>query len=222
MATPFLFSISIPTSYLTATPQFFTTIDQGLDYEPARTIGSHIWYKPYVSVTPDTCFVLDDGTGRVVGYCIGAADTTTFAQRWREEFTPLVDPALVPRPEVRSDDPLMEKDYIKGFREAVYNAHCSMLQPWPESSQAYPAHLHIDILPEFQRQGHGKALITAFSEAVKSRGAKGVHLDMVQHNTNGRAFYQRVGFQLCSQILDGGESGQTGVNGIVVTLVKSL
>ena len=173
-------------------------------------------------MAPDTCFVLDDGTGRAVGYCVGVADTTAFAQRWREEFAPLVDPAVIPRPKVRTDDPLMEKDDIKGFREAVYKAHCSTLQPWPQSLEEYPAHLHIDLLPEFQRKGYGKALISAFSEAVKSRGAKGVHLNMVEHNSNGRAFYERVGFRLSPQVLDGGESGQTGVNGIVVTLVKSL
>jgi ribosomal protein S18 acetylase RimI-like enzyme len=166
--------------------------------------------------------VLDDGNGRVVGYCIGAADTTTFAQRWRDVFTPVVDPALVPRPKVQSDDPLMEGSDIKHFREAVYNAHCSMLQPWPETLKTYPAHLHIDILPEFQRQGHGMALITAFLEAVKSRGANGVHLDMVRHNTNAWKFYERVGFQLCPQNLHGEASGQTELDGAVVTLVKTL
>lgn len=179
-------------------------------------------YRPYVSVTPETCFVLDDGNGRVVGYCIGTADTMSFAQSWRDVFAPAVDPALVPRPEVRSEDPFMEKNDIKTFRAAVYNASCSMLQAYPETLQTYPAHMHIDILPEFQKQGHGRALITAFFEAVKNRGAKGLHLDMVQHNVNARSFYERIGFQICPQVLDGGKSGQTGVNGIVVTLVKIL
>jgi predicted lactoylglutathione lyase len=50
----------------------------------------------------------------------------------------------------------------------------------------------------------------------------GVHLDMVQSNTSARAFYEKVGFQICPQVLDDGASGQPGVNGIVVTLVMSL
>jgi ribosomal protein S18 acetylase RimI-like enzyme len=158
----------------------------------------------------------------VVGYCIGVADTISFAQRWRDEFVPLVDPALVPRPEVRCDDPLMEKNDTKSFRAAVYAASCSMLQDFPVTLQTYPAHMHIDIIPEYQKRGYGKALINAFFEAVRSRGAKGVHLDMVEHNVNARAFYERIGFQICPEVLDGGESGQTGVNGIVVTLVKPL
>ncbi|KAF2025418.1 hypothetical protein EK21DRAFT_103954 [Setomelanomma holmii] len=189
------------------TPFFFTTIDKGLDWEPARTIGSYLWYKPYVSLTPDTCFVLDDGNGRAVGYCIGTPDTTFFAQRWRDVFTPVLDPVLVPDPAVKSGNPLMERDDTKGFRHAVYEANCSMLQPWPEVLVQYPAHMHIDILPEYQRKGHGTTLINAFFNAVKSRGANGVHLDMVQHNVTGRAFYDRIGFQICPQVLDGGLSG---------------
>jgi GNAT superfamily N-acetyltransferase len=166
--------------------------------------------------------VLDDGTGRVVGYCIGTADTTSFAQLWCDMFTPAVDSASVPSPDIKIGDPLMERDDVKGFRHAVYNADCSMLQPWPKTLQQYPAHLHIDILPEYQRRGYGTILINAFLQAVKSLGAKGVHLDMVQHNVSGRAFYEKIGFQMCSQVLDDGVSGLKGVNGIVVTLVKDI
>ncbi|KAH8724413.1 GCN5-related N-acetyltransferase-like protein [Phaeosphaeriaceae sp. PMI808] len=201
---------------------FLTTIDPGLDFEPARTVGSYLWYKAYVSTTPETCFVLDDGNGRVVGYCIGTADTTSFAQRWRDVFTPVVDPVLVPGPDVQSDDPLMERDDIKSFRRAVHKAECSMLQAWPEVLKEYPAHLHIDILPEYQRKGLGTVLLKSFLEEIKDRGAKGVHLGMVQHNVKGRAFYDRIGFQVCPQVLDDGVSGKTGVNGIVITLVKTL
>jgi hypothetical protein len=106
-------------------------------------------YRSYVNITPETCFVLDDGKGRVVGYCIGAADTISFAQRCRDVFVPVVDPALVPRPGAQSDDPLMEKDDIKVFRAAVYNASCSMLQDFLETLQTYPAHMHIAVLAEF-------------------------------------------------------------------------
>ncbi|KAH9864701.1 hypothetical protein J1614_010637 [Plenodomus biglobosus] len=201
---------------------YFVTIDPGLDFEPARTIGSYLWYRPYVILNPETCYVLDDGSGRVVGYCIGTADTLSFAQRWRELFVHDINPEHVPKPEIHTDDPLMEGDMVKGFRASAYNAHCSMLQSWPETLQQFPAHMHIDILPEYQRKGYGRQLITAFFEAVKSQGAKGVHLDMVKTNVNGLAFYERLGFQRCQQVLDEGASGESAVDGIVLTLVKEL
>jgi ribosomal protein S18 acetylase RimI-like enzyme len=158
----------------------------------------------------------------IVGYCIGAAHTASFAQRWRDEFAPSIDAKLVPRPETTTNDPLMEKDDIRGFRHAVYSAHCSMLLEWPGSLEEYPAHMHIDILPGYQRRGFGRDLISTFFEEVKKCGAGGVHLDMVRHNVSARAFYDRVGFEVCGQVLDGGESGEVGVAGIVVTLVKRL
>lgn len=171
--------------------------------------------------------MLDDGDGRVVGYCIGTVDTLSFAQRWREEFAPSVDRTLVPPPDVHvggDDDAasLMEKEDVRHFRKAVYEADCSMLQSWPETLQQYPAHIHIDILKEYQRKGWGTVLMKRFFDKARELGASGVHLDMVQSNVKARAFYESIGFRLCQQVLDGGESGGPGVNGIVVTLIKDL
>lgn len=202
--------------------EFFVTIEPKLDWEPTRTIGSYLWYRAYVSLTPDTCFVLDDGNGRAVGYCIGTADTAKFAERWREEFAPSVDTQQVPRPEIQTDQPSMEKDETKGFRHAVHHAECSALQSWPKELEKYPAHMHIDILPEYQRKGWGSALIKTLFDTVRRQGAPGIHLDMVRWNETGRSFYEKVGFKPCALVLDGGESGETGVNDVVLTMVKTL
>ncbi|KAJ4315492.1 hypothetical protein N0V94_005929 [Neodidymelliopsis sp. IMI 364377] len=193
-----------------------------LDWEPARTIGSYLWYRAYVSLTPSTCFVLDDGNGRAVGYCIGTSNTEKFAQRWRKDFVPSVDSQHVPSADIETDDPLMEKEESKEFRRAVYHAECSTLQAWPKELEKYPAHMHIDILPEFQRQGWGSVLVNTLFEAVKREGASGIHLDMVKWNTTGRSFYEKIGFKPCALVLDDGESGATGVNGVVLTMVKTL
>ncbi|KZM21917.1 uncharacterized protein EKO05_0000424 [Ascochyta rabiei] len=201
---------------------FFSTIEPKLDWEPTRTIGSYLWYRVYVSLTPNTCFVLDDGSGRAAGYCIGTADTASFAQRWRDEFAPSVNSKSVPKPEIRTADPLMEREDTKGFRHALHHAECSALQTWPEELEKYPAHMHIDILPEFQRKGWGSVLVNTLFEAVKREGASGIHLGMVRWNTTGRSFYEKIGFQVCSLVLDNGESGETGVDGVALTMVKTL
>lgn len=193
-----------------------------MDWEPTRTIGSYLWYRAYVTLTPSTCFVLDDGNGRAVGYCIGTADTMEFAERWRNEFAPGVDPHRVPKPDVQTGDPSMEKDESKGFRRAFHHADCSALQAVPQELKKYPAHMHIDILPEFQRKGWGSVLINTLFDKVKSQGAPGIHLDMVRWNTIGKNFYEKIGFRPCSLVLDDGKSGETGVNDVVLTLVKAL
>ena len=175
-----------------------------------------------MSLTPSTCFVLDDGNGRAVGYCIGTADTASFAERWREEFAPGVDSKHVPKPDVKTGDVLMEKEESKGFGRAFHRAECSALQAWPEELERYPAHMHIDILPEFQRKGWGSMLINALFDALRSQGAIGIHLGMARSNTGGRSFYEKIGFQPCSLVLDGGERGETGVEDEVLTMVKAL
>lgn len=166
--------------------------------------------------------MLDDGTGRAVGYCIGTADTEAFAERWRAEFVTTIDPVLFPRPEVQTADPAMEREETRGFRHALWNAECSALQAWPEELKKFPAHMHIDILPGFQRKGWGSVLIGTLFDAVRRQGARGIHLDMVRWNETGRNFYEKIGFRPSGLVLDGGKSGEVGVNDVVLTLVKEL
>ena len=175
-----------------------------------------------MTLTPKTSFVLDDGNGRAVGYCIGAADTASFALKWRDEFAPGVDPRHVPRPDVQTGDALMEKEESRGFRRAFYEAECSALQAWPEELSRYPAHMHINLLPEYQRKGWGSVLINALFDALRGQGAVGIHLGMVRSNTSAKSFYDKIGFQPSSLVLDGGKSGETGVEDDVLTMVKAL
>jgi ribosomal protein S18 acetylase RimI-like enzyme len=222
MTTPFVRPYDPAQDFEGGLNVFLTTIAPTLNFEPARTIGSHIWYRPYVYLAPGSCFVLDDGTGRVVGYCIGAGDTASFATRWRSDFARSVSPALVPPPDATTGDAAMDDEGMRAFRRGVYEADCSMLLAWPEALEQFPAHLHVDIVPEFQRRGWGKVLIERFLEGVKGEGARGVHLGMMKANTGAKVFYERLGFRVCPVVMDGGESGEEGVNGVVLHLVKEL
>jgi GNAT superfamily N-acetyltransferase len=116
----------------------------------------------------------------------------------------------------------METENIKGLRKAAYEGECSDLLYWPAVLEEFPAHLHINFLPEYQRRGYGRELVGRFLDEVKGQGARGVHLGMARHSVGARAFYGKIGFETCEQVLDGGESGQTGVNGGSLTLVKKL
>jgi ribosomal protein S18 acetylase RimI-like enzyme len=201
---------------------FFTTIDNSVNFEPARTIGSYIWFKAYVLLTPSTCFILDDGMGRAVGYVIGTPSTTHLIERWKEVLVPMVDPKLVPKPGIVTGDAMMEREDVKSLRKAVYAAECNMLQPTPHLLDQYPAHLHINVLPEFQGNGFGKKLMDTFLKKLQELGVGGVHLGMVASNAGARRFYECLGFQLCDGVLDDGASGELGRKGDAVCLVKQL
>jgi ribosomal protein S18 acetylase RimI-like enzyme len=62
----------------------------------------------------------------------------------------------------------------------------------------------------------------AFLAKVKGFGAKGVHLGMVASNTGAQRFYERLGFEVCKEVLDGGKSGEVGRDGDALCMVKSL
>ena len=58
----------------------------------------------------------------------------------------------------------------------------------------YPAHLHIDLLPEAQGQSWGRRLIQTLVEALREQGVSGLHLVAGSDNAGALAFYPRVGF----------------------------
>ena len=138
---------------------------------------------PYLHLEPDLAFVVDDGHGRAVGYVVGTADTATFAERYAQEWIPhLGDRYPVPPPPPRTP----EQDMV-----ALHFHPQRMVLP---ELAAWPAHLHIDLLPDHQRRGHGRRLIETFRTAVAAAGAPGLHVGMVTANVRARAFYDRLGF----------------------------
>ncbi|MFF4255889.1 GNAT family N-acetyltransferase [Streptomyces sp. NPDC001663] len=142
-----------------------------------------IFAAPYVHLEPDLAFVLDDGQGQAVGYILGTADTPRFVDDYRAKWLPLVA-ARYPQP---SGPPTTPDD------EMIPLLHRPERMIVPEVA-AYPAHLHIDLLPAWQGRGHGRALMRAFLQALQDRGVPAVHLSMVTANTPARAFYDRLGF----------------------------
>ena len=138
---------------------------------------------PYVFLEPEVAFVLDDGDG-AVGYVIGTPDTAAFARAYRDRWIP----RLADRYPVPPDPP------------ATPDEQMLALHYWPERMlwpglPEYPAHLHIDLLPPYQRAGHGRALIDTFCAAVADAGAAGVHVCVASENVPALGFYDRLGFR---------------------------
>ena len=146
-----------------------------------------VFALPYLELEPALAFVADDG-GRVVGYVLGTADTRTFVRNYRRDWLPkLVD--RYPRPD---DEPSTPSEAV------VDLLHAPERMLVPELAE-YPAHLHVDLLPEHQRAGHGRALMAAFVDALARAGVPAVHLGVLTANTAARAFYDRLGFHLVAE-----------------------
>ena len=65
----------------------------------------------------------------------------------------------------------------------------------PGFVEKYPAHFHIDLLPDSQRVGLGRKLMDTFLAAVKGAGANGVYCGMVATNIDAAKFYAKLGFE---------------------------
>lgn len=62
------------------------------------------------------------------------------------------------------------------------------------AAQAFPAHLHVNLAPQFRSRGIGAELIEAFIADARRAGVKGVHVVTSADARNVR-FYERVGFE---------------------------
>ena len=163
------------------------TADTGGDargqYSSDRLIGD-VFAAPYVTLEPEHAHILDDGTGAAVGYVLGAADTVAFARRYRDEWLP----ATAGRYPLPSDPPVTADDRML----LVHHHPEHMIVP---ELAAYPAHLHIDLLPEWQGKGWGRGLIDALLGGLRDAGVPLVHLGVASRNESARAFYGRLGFR---------------------------
>ncbi|MFI8949940.1 GNAT family N-acetyltransferase [Streptomyces sp. NPDC053750] len=144
-----------------------------------------VFAAPYVHFDPDLAFVLDDGQGQAVGYILGTADTPRFAEAFRAQWLPRFADRY-PAPEKA---PATLDEVIAGL------LHDPERMIVPELA-AYPAHLHIDLLPAWQGRGHGRALMRTLWRALRERGVPAVHLVMATANKPARAFYDRMGFHV--------------------------
>lgn len=140
-----------------------------------------IFARPYISLEPELAFVVEVDEA-VVGYILGAADTRGFVEGFRSVWLPRIEAAY------EHTQPVVTKDDL--IRHLGF---------WPERMlipevDEYPAHLHIDLLPEAQGAGIGRRLIETLVAELRDRAVPGLHLTMDAANTGARAFYDRLGF----------------------------
>ena len=154
---------------------------------------------PYVFLEPEFAFVLDDGE-RAAGYVLGTPDTTAFVRAYRERWMPRLDGRYPEPPQQPAGPPASREDEMI----ALHYRPERLL--WP-GLEAYPAHLHIDLLPPFQGVGHGRALMETFYAAAARAGAPGVHLTVMAANTRALGFYRHLGFRR----LDPAQPGEADV-----------
>jgi ribosomal protein S18 acetylase RimI-like enzyme len=169
------------------------TGDSGEDatemYRDPNLLGE-IYVGPYLRLAPTLSFVAEDDQG-VAGYVLGAADTRAFELACEREWWPALRSryALGVFPANSPDDRLAR--LIHGPRETSEDV-----------VDRYPAHLHIDLLPDLQGRGFGRRLLETLFDALRTGGVPAVHLGVGLANTRAIGFYERMGFTVVHRYTD--------------------
>jgi len=159
------------------------TGDGGADgtalFDDPRLLGE-IFVGPYLHLEPDFAHTVDvDG---IAGYLLGCLDTRALERRCKESWWPVLQsryPVDVPRRE--SDQELVRYIHSPEDRPA-------------ELVDAYPSHLHIDLIPRAQGHGYGPQLLQHLLDHLAQAGSHGVHLGVAADNHRAQKVYRSLGF----------------------------
>ena len=143
-----------------------------------------IFVGPYLAFEPDLSFILEDDRG-ICGYALGALDSRAFYARYDAEW----------RRRLCAQFPAPQGEAARWTpAQHVHHAYHHPDYFCPAPYEAYPSHLHIDLLPRAQGRGHGRLMIEQVLDMMRRRGSPGAHLGVSQLNERARAFYAHLGF----------------------------
>lgn len=154
-------------------------------YSTDDLIGD-IYAGPYLHLEPEHAYVLDSGS-RPVGYVIGTASTTGYVAAYRDRWLPFMHQRYQP-----PDGPPATDEERK--LSDMFNPEFMLV----DGLAPYPAHLHINLLPDYQGGGFGRAMMSTFLASVAAAGVASCHLAVRPTNTAALGFYARLGWQRLS------------------------
>jgi len=165
------------------------TGDHGADGEPfygddPDALG-RIFVGPYLAFEPELGLILEDHQG-VCGYAFGAFDSRAFYARYESEW----------RPRLCAHHPMPQGDPSSWTRgQTVHSWYHHPDYYCPEPYEAYPSHMHIDLLDRAQGRGFGRRMMEEGMDALRRRGSPGVHLGVSVRNEPALGFYRKLGFR---------------------------
>jgi len=150
-----------------------------------------VYALPYVVRHPEYAFVAEDAVGQAAGYVLATPDTAAFDAWFRDEWWPRFHRRW-PRP--APADGSRAAGILRGAWDRGGRPGDAGEPGDARLAAAYPAHLHIDLLPSLQGRGLGRRLIETELTRLREASVAGVHLGVDPRNAGAQAFYGRLGF----------------------------
>lgn len=141
------------------------------NYLRSKDLVCYLYCDSYIDHEAEHCFALVDDDDEAVGYILCAPNQAKF----EEEYEPYRLKAK-------------KISFIDAVAQTIENKMFKRL------FQEYPAHLHIDILPEYQGNGNGTALMRTLEKHLVEIGVKAVRLSVGANNRRAHKFYEKNGY----------------------------
>ena len=155
--------------------------DATLIYRNPRLLGE-VYVGPYVVLSEAIGFCAVDND-RPAGYVLAAPHTRRFEAQCEAEWWP---PLRARYPDPGPDPPTPDEQMIAEIYRPPL-AHDDWLA-------GFPAHLHLDLLPQIQGRGVGRTMMERMLATLAGLGAPGVHLRADARNHRAIGFYHHLGF----------------------------
>nr|WP_281419520.1 GNAT family N-acetyltransferase [Falsiroseomonas tokyonensis] len=141
----------------------------------------HIYSAPYAVLSPETVFIAEDSAGPA-GFVLGAPDTLAFEDRLERDWWPAL--------RQRYPQPAGPPEAWDHDARRCHRIHAPRRTP-PRIFNAFPAHLHLNLLPRMQGRGWGRALLERWIDAIRPGG---LHVGVNPDNQRAIGFWQASGF----------------------------
>lgn len=149
---------------------------------PSQGLFAALWVTPYLMAGAGGVGFVAERGGQVVGYILGSVSQRRYARALAMQVPGLLWRWLTGR----LPGALASLRYL--LRAARFRL------PAPPAHR-YPAHLHLNLLPQARGLGAGGALLDAFLAELRSRHVPGVQLSTTRRNVAAVHLYARRGFR---------------------------
>jgi ribosomal protein S18 acetylase RimI-like enzyme len=161
-------------------------LGQRIDFLYAdRESWADLFTSYYTDQEPESCWVVTNAEGRVVGYLLGCADTRRASSEWLVAMRHHLTRFLWARPGT-----------ARFWWQVAWDRLVDRRETPPIDLVRYPAHAHIDLLSEARASGLGQALFETWHSRLRELGARGTHCQVLANNARVIGLLSRLGYEL--------------------------
>ncbi|WP_245619139.1 GNAT family N-acetyltransferase [Deinococcus marmoris] len=154
-------------------------------YFPDPQLFADLWVRAYFRLPDAVGYVAQVG-GDVIGYIVGSLNEGAYRRALVRVVADTVLPGVLTRRYAR---PLAALPYL--IRTLRY--------PSPHASETgFPAHLHLNLLPQSRGLGLGRGLLQSYLERLQELGVPGVQLSTTDENAAALGLYRTAGFTVAA------------------------